>query len=491
MREPQLAIIKKQSSSDKVGIVLADEASVAGNRVVVHEVKAGGLAASSGIPIGARVFSVNGTSVTDFQSAIDLIKAASGAVEIRFQSDQLLLPSAVAVDVSAAKEEPPPVPSDKQLVVLIPDNEDEVSTWCATLKSELEADGTVEARIVFPVLKVLRCLDEKMPASLVAKVLGATPERTVVVGRTEGADCVLYLLEQRKLGGGVLYDFKNREVFLWAEIRKNAGTMALSLKRANARASLLRLSDIVARRPILQWVSRSCSLLAGPRGGNLALVNAEPPQGSRFPERFATKLGIGAVLEAEKLTWATRSAIRGVAGTEPKRVRVLALTAGLSADVFRKWKLPKSVEIEVVSAAHHFANADNFEDGLVGIGRALAAELVYSRVPMLDRPSVILGHDLGAWLAYELLVSLEALRVRDGKSATWQMPSVLIVSSMRAPHLYDANQACCRVYNQQVSLPSLPCPPNIPLQAVLSSLGQGGTCLISSFIPSLTPPNAV
>ena len=288
--------------------------------------------------------------------------------------------------------------ADKIRVILIPDHPEE--TWPAALKEELDAEGRVVCHIRDNVA-VNRLLDEKKQKTEMPKLFGPNPERTIIVGRTDGADTALYHLEQRKLGGAVLFDFKNRGSFLWAIVRKNAG----------------------------------------PRGGNLALVNSEPPKGSRYAERYATKLGVE-VIGAEQLGWAMRAAIRGVDGREPRKVRILGLTLGLTSAVYAKWrdKLPKEAELVSVHVDHLLPRftAQRFgAGGLAEMGAALADELIRSKPPRLDRPSMIVAHDVGAWLAYELLVSLERRRAEEGDAAGWQMPSVLIASSMRPPHMHD------------------------------------------------------
>ena len=148
----------------------------------------------------------------------------------------------------------------KQRVIIVPDHPEECSAWCAQLQRELEVDGTVST-LIADSKTVLQALDERRSAAEVAEILGHSPETTVIVGRTEGADCALYLLEQRPLGGAVLYDLKNRRNLLWSAIKRHAG----------------------------------------PVGGNLMLVVGDPPNGSRFPEKYASKLGIERWVHSSKL----------------------------------------------------------------------------------------------------------------------------------------------------------------------------------------------
>src|SRR5687768_8144784 len=57
---------------------------------------------------------------------------------------------------------------------------------------------------------------------------------------------------------------------------------------------------------------------------------------------------------------------------------------------------------------------------------ALAAVLVDELQPVLDTPFVLLGHSMGAWLAFEMA---REMRRRGG-----QLPEMLVVAASRAPH---------------------------------------------------------
>lgn len=232
------------------------------------------------------------------------------------------------IDVSDADAAP-----SKNRILIIPDSGEERGTWCKALREALMPDPTLEV-CIFDASTVLQTFDDRKTAEEVAAVLGASPETTVVVGRTEGADAALYLLENRQLGGAVLYDLKCRKNLLWSAIKRNAG----------------------------------------PKGHNLAMVCGPPPHGARFPDRYMKKLGLVTYLPLTDIERATRAAVHGIRQPKPARVRVLAFTAGLSSDAFRKWKLPEHVELVTIDADRHMERPPL--DGLIGIGKALATELV-------------------------------------------------------------------------------------------------------------------
>jgi surfactin synthase thioesterase subunit len=58
---------------------------------------------------------------------------------------------------------------------------------------------------------------------------------------------------------------------------------------------------------------------------------------------------------------------------------------------------------------------------------ALAAELAVDIEPVINEPYALVGHSMGAWLAYELARALRRRRAR--------LPALLIVAAARAPHL--------------------------------------------------------
>jgi medium-chain acyl-[acyl-carrier-protein] hydrolase len=57
---------------------------------------------------------------------------------------------------------------------------------------------------------------------------------------------------------------------------------------------------------------------------------------------------------------------------------------------------------------------------------AFAASLADDLASALDRPFVMLGHSLGAWLAFEI--------ARELRRRRWRSPELLVVAAIRAPH---------------------------------------------------------
>jgi surfactin synthase thioesterase subunit len=104
----------KASAADKAGIVLRDQKSEVDGQIVckvrVVEVKPDGLAASSGIPIGATIISINGTAVggsNGVTHATGLIKAAASTVEIRAETAVAQPPTPPQVPQAPADPPPP------------------------------------------------------------------------------------------------------------------------------------------------------------------------------------------------------------------------------------------------------------------------------------------------------------------------------------------------------------------------------------------------
>ena len=112
------------------------------------------------------------------------------------------------------------------------------------------------------------------------------------------------------------------------------------------------------------------------------------------------------------------------------KVRVLAIPqAGMGAWAFHGWqeKLPKSVEMLPVELPGR--NSRMLEDKGQSMAE-LVGDLVTAVMPALEtKPFVVLGHSLGAWMAFEVCNEIE--RRRGPK------PLCLIVSGCRAPQLHE------------------------------------------------------
>ena len=118
------------------------------------------------------------------------------------------------------------------------------------------------------------------------------------------------------------------------------------------------------------------------------------------------------------------------------QVRVLAIPqAGMGAWAFHGWqeKLPKSVEMLPVELPGR--NSRMLEEKGASMFE-LVGDLVTALSPHLEnKPFVVLGHSLGAWMAFEVCNELER---RHGPK-----PLCLFVSGCRAPQLHEpmANDA--------------------------------------------------
>jgi surfactin synthase thioesterase subunit len=109
-------------------------------------------------------------------------------------------------------------------------------------------------------------------------------------------------------------------------------------------------------------------------------------------------------------------------------IRLVCLPfAGGGSALFYRWRrqLPDWLELTPLTLPGHDGRLN--ERPLTDL-RALAALLVDDLRPVLDRgPFVLLGHSMGAWLAFEMA---REIRRRDRR-----LPKLLVVAASRAPHL--------------------------------------------------------
>ncbi|MBA0051199.1 thioesterase [Streptomyces sp. AJS327] len=116
--------------------------------------------------------------------------------------------------------------------------------------------------------------------------------------------------------------------------------------------------------------------------------------------------------------------------------------AGGSANFFRGWATDRP-EVEV-AAVQYPGRADRLDEPCHGDLAGAADEALAALGPLLDRPVVLLGHSLGAIVAYETARRLEHVGRRAER---------LVVSSARAPH--DPGHAGGRVWDEEAAARSL------------------------------------
>jgi surfactin synthase thioesterase subunit len=106
------------------------------------------------------------------------------------------------------------------------------------------------------------------------------------------------------------------------------------------------------------------------------------------------------------------------------RVFALPYAGGGAAGYFR-WRQAMPPGVDVVPIQLPGREGRIGEPPITDLHR-LVAEIADAAVPLLDRPYVLFGHSLGAWLAFELACEFR----RRGE----QMPCLLIVAASPAPH---------------------------------------------------------
>ena len=111
------------------------------------------------------------------------------------------------------------------------------------------------------------------------------------------------------------------------------------------------------------------------------------------------------------------------------RLVCLPFAGGGSAPYYR-WRrhVPAWIELAPVTLPGHDGRLA--EPPLTDL-RTLVELLVDDLQPTLDKPFVLLGHSMGAWLAFEMA---RELRRRSARS-----PELLVVAANRAPHVHLAD----------------------------------------------------
>jgi len=115
----------------------------------------------------------------------------------------------------------------------------------------------------------------------------------------------------------------------------------------------------------------------------------------------------------------------------PLRLVALPYAGGGAAPYFR-WRTSLDPRIEVVPIQLPGREGRLSEPPLTDLGM-LANEIADALTPVLDRPYAIVGHSMGATIAFEL--------AREVRRRSERMPELLIVAASAAPHQQQAGQS--------------------------------------------------
>ena len=129
------------------------------------------------------------------------------------------------------------------------------------------------------------------------------------------------------------------------------------------------------------------------------------------------------------------------------RMRVLAVPqAGMGAWAFHGWQasLPETVELLPVELPGR--NSRMLEPKGQSMRQLVTALVDALAETLREKPFVVFGHSLGAWMAYEVCVELQKRR--------GPQPVGLVVSGARAPQLADPKNDADRVQPRMADLPS-------------------------------------
>jgi surfactin synthase thioesterase subunit len=112
--------------------------------------------------------------------------------------------------------------------------------------------------------------------------------------------------------------------------------------------------------------------------------------------------------------------------TDDALVRLVCLPyAGGGSAVFHRWRSALPLRVDLVPLClpgHDGRLAESPRTDLSALARELADDLL----PALDRPYVLVGHSLGAWIGFEL--------ARELRRRNLPLPELLIVAAARPPH---------------------------------------------------------
>jgi surfactin synthase thioesterase subunit len=112
--------------------------------------------------------------------------------------------------------------------------------------------------------------------------------------------------------------------------------------------------------------------------------------------------------------------------TPDAAARIVCLPhAGGGAAAYHRWRrdVPKSLELVPIALAGREARID--ERPLTRMA-TLVGEIADAIAPALDRPYSLVGHSMGAWVAFEL--------ARELRSRALPLPRLLVVAASAPPH---------------------------------------------------------
>ena len=340
--------------------------------------------------------------------------------------------------------------------------------WYATVRDELAAIGIDAVLCYEPATGHMPDPDDAKRhiwgPFVEERMAGDDLSRTILIGHSSGAACALRLLEKHKVYGALLVSAYHTHLGMASEMVSGYFPNA---KQSNGFAWGESGSNNLDGGP---WRWDAIRRNAG--NGNLAVVNSTHKM-EAVPSaegiQVAKWLGVHCELTDAYINFpqaaisdAALAVAHGVAGRKPAPVRVLALTTGLSSRAFQGWdaELPRHATLTPLDLPS-LVSPSAFRDGVRAVAAELADKLIRESDEHLDRPSILFGHGVGAWLAWETLCALR-LRARprggagdggasggggdddDDDDDDWQPPQGLIVSGMRPPHLHGAEHCADR-----------------------------------------------
>jgi surfactin synthase thioesterase subunit len=376
------------------------------------------------------------------------LNGSSGSVE-SFEAGEYVVvlddgPTCVTVPQAKVRAEPAAIAAKRATrVIILPGNhgsgqDASEKGWYAWLRDELNAGWTTSDGFEVIDEIILRDMPDPIDGRRSIWVpfvesLGID-EHTVLVGHSTGAACAMRLCEVHRVFGLLLVSAYHTDLGLADEtfsgyFPPSGGPWAWERIRQNTKDNIVIINSSHCREDVPLGEGRQVSAWLAARFVPTDIY-------SNWPNP------------------AIVSAAQRVIGVPPVRsVRVFAFTAGLSKSVWNEgaWQLslPADVESRGASVTILPVNVPSGRfDSIAGIARALV-EVQFSEEQLGSSASsggagkhvvadevtppaiMLLGHGLGAWIAVEVLIALQARRAS-------RLPELLVVSGIRPPHLSAA-----------------------------------------------------